>query len=242
MTLQTDLRAQLGLKLRNLLPLLTLLVFTAAVLSSCNYNDVKNISSRTGKAADGSGRDEPGIDVGIDFEIVKTFVFESACIKCHGPTLARAGLRLDTFEATFPNISAIRAEVEGGTMPPPPPRGATLSAEQKAMLMAWIDTGATETRPVAPAGAAGPSPLTPDFVTVSQAVFQPHCVKCHGAESVKGGVNLEVYASAAGHATKIRTALETDDMPRRAPPLPDDLKAIVFAWIAAGAPETVFPK
>jgi hypothetical protein len=54
-------------------------------------------------------------------------------------------------------------------------------------------------------------------------------------------VNLEVYANAAGNAQKISDSLDTDDMPRRAPALDPKLKAIVYAWINAGAPETVTP-
>ena len=87
----------------------------------------------------------------------------------------------------------------------------------------------------------GPAPTTPDFAFVSQAVFVPHCVKCHGNAGAKGGVNLEVYANAARHATEIGAALDIDDMPRKAPALDPKLKAIVYAWIDAGAPETVLP-
>ncbi len=218
--------------------------------SACNYNDIKNVPGGVGKAGGRTGEQNPAAVV--DYETVKAQVFASACLKCHGEQVARASLRLHTYASTFPNIAKIRSEVESGSMPPPPPRGAVLGVEQKAMLLAWIDSGAPETtvisppptEPVTPSEPSTPSePATPieptqvpDFTEVSRTVFVPHCVKCHSNDGAKGGVNLEDYANAAKHASEIGFTLDTDDMPRRAPALDPKLKAIVYAWIAGGTP------
>lgn len=231
-------------------------LFGVLGFSACNYNDIKNVPGGAGKAGGRTGEQNPSAVV--DYETVRAQVFASACLKCHGEQVARASLRLDTYAATFPNIAKIRSEVESGNMPPPPPRGAILGVEQKAMLLAWIDSGAPETtvispppvEPITPTEPGTPSTPTappqeppaseptqvPDFTEVSRTVFVPHCVKCHSNDGAKGGVNLEDYENAAKHASEIGFTLDTDDMPRRAPALDPKLKAIVYAWIAGGAP------
>ncbi|CAN5630743.1 hypothetical protein BH10BDE1_BH10BDE1_10270 [soil metagenome] len=253
----------INLQTTNIAMLVLGFAFSVSFLSGCNYNDSKNQPTAPRKAGGEPNGTRP--DAVVDFATVKSLVFDQSCTKCHGPTLAKAGLRLDQYASTFAKIDLVRDEVEGGTMPPPPPRGAILSPEQKALLIAWIDSGAPETTvvtpppttpnppaepsptvplpvpPSVPPTTPGPSPATPDFAMVSQAVFVPHCVKCHGATMQKGHVNLEEYANASAHTKEIADSLDTDDMPRKAPALDPKLKAIVYAWIDAGAPETVTP-
>lgn len=208
--------------------------------SGCNYNDLKN-GAASGKPGGGLPGDRAAQAV-VDYETVKAKVFASACLKCHGESVARASLRLDTYGSTFPNLAKIRGEVDAGNMPPPPPRGAVLSVEQKAMLFAWLDSGGPETTSLSPPTdstappTGSPTGPVPDFTQVSQAVFIPHCVKCHSYKGAKGGVNLEDYANAARHASEIGLSLDTDDMPRRAPALDPALKTIVYAWLAGGTP------
>ncbi len=240
-------------------------VMTSAVglvFAGCNYNDVKNQPGSTGRPAQSGSPNSGTPEAAVDFATVRAAVFEPACIKCHGPTLAKAGLRLDQYASAFARLDLIRSEVEGGTMPPPPPRGSILQPEQKAMLIAWIDSGGPErtvvtpvtpppvtpvtpppVTPVTPPPVTPPAPITatPSFADVSSAVFVPHCIKCHSNTVEKGKVNLEQYTTAAKHAAAIGTELDTDDMPRKAPALPADLKAIVYAWIAGGAPEFATP-
>ncbi len=245
----------LNFRIRSLrsLSLILLAIGITAGSIGCNYNDIKNPANAQGKP--GGLRNGENPSAVVDYATVRAKVLESACLKCHGVDVAKADLRFDTYAATFPAIQKIRAEVQAGNMPPPPPRGAILSPEQKAMLLAWIDSGAAEntvvtplpTQPSEPTPPTGPPdrppttplPSAPDFAMVSQAVFIPHCVKCHSNTGAKGGVNLEVYANAARHASEIGSSLDIDDMPRKAPALDPKLKAIVYAWIDAGAPETI---
>lgn len=208
-----------------------------ALMAGCNYNDLKNVPAPTGK----TGQPNPALVV--DFATVKSQVLDPACIRCHSGANPRGGIRLETFEQVFALKDSLRVQVETGAMPPRPPG---LSPDQKALVLAWVDSGAPERTVITPPP-SGPvtsdpsSPLppvssVPSFLEVSSRVFSPHCVKCHNNTDDKGGVNLEDFGSAKKHAREIAFTLDTDDMPRRAPPLSPELKAIVYAWIDGGTP------
>ncbi len=75
------------------------------------------------------------------------------------------------------------------------------------------------------------------FQTIRSQILEPHCLKCHSSAVHKAGVVLEGYEQVFALQEKIRTAIETDDMPRRAPPLSPELKQLLFTWLDAGLPE-----
>lgn len=78
----------------------------------------------------------------------------------------------------------------------------------------------------------------PTFAEVRDKVFQVHCFTCHGNGGSAGGVNLETYAAAAPWAPQIKFDIVNDIMPKAPnPPVPQDQKNIVIAWVDAGAPE-----
>ncbi len=211
------------------------LTFAALALLSggCNYNDLKS-------APPAAGKGDPGAFASVDFQTVKTKVIDVACLRCHSGPTPKAGVRLETYAEVFNQAAKVKFQVETGAMPPRPPG---LSTELKALLFAWVDSGAPETTVVSPTPIAGPTPLPPgeipDFATVSREVFIPHCLKCHDNSTQKGKVNLEVYTLAKSVISEIAFSLDTDDMPRKAPALPPALKSIVYSWINAGAPEFV---
>lgn len=202
---------------------------TAGLLTSCNYNDLKNVPTPAGKTGG------PNPDLIVDFATVKSKVLDAACVRCHSGANPRGGVRLETYQQVFEIRDSLRVQVETGAMPPRPPG---LSPEQKALVLAWVDSGAPQTTVVTPAPEPEPeAPVSiPTFAEVRAKVFVPHCVKCHSHEGAKGGVNLEDFASAKKYASEIAFTLDTDDMPRRAPALPPELKAIVYAWIDGGTP------
>lgn len=210
---------------------------TSGLLTSCNYNDLKNVPTPAGK----TGGQNP--ELIVDFATVKSKVLDAACVRCHSGANPRGGVRLETYQQVFEIRDSLRAQVDTGAMPPRPPG---LSPEQKSLVLAWVDSGAPETTVVTPAPEPVPLPAPepepeapvsiPTFAEVSAKVFVPHCVKCHSHDGAKGGVNLENFASAKKHASEIAFTLDTDDMPRRAPALPPELKAIVYAWIDGGTP------
>ncbi len=216
---------------------------TSGLLTSCNYNDLKNVPTPAGKTGG------PNPDLIVDFATVKSKVLDAACVRCHSGANPRGGVRLETYQQVFEIRDSLRAQVDTGAMPPRPPG---LSPEQKALVLAWVDSGAPQTTVVTPAPEPAPEPVPvplpapepepeapvsiPTFAEVRAKVFVPHCVKCHSHEGAKGGVNLEDFASAKKYASEIAFTLDTDDMPRRAPALPPELKAIVYAWIDGGTP------
>lgn len=81
------------------------------------------------------------------------------------------------------------------------------------------------------------APVAVTFVDVKEKVFVPHCLKCHSSDVQKGDIDLERYETAFAVTNMIRDEVTADRMPRRAPPLAPELKALLFAWIDAGAPE-----
>ena len=222
-----------------------------ATLTSCNYNDLKNAPTPAGKTG------EPNPDLIVDYATVKAKVLDAACVRCHSGANPRGGVRLETYQQVFEIRDSLRVQVDTGAMPP---RAPGPSPDQKATTTDPLaapgggskknNRNETNSRravlPPPPGGEPPPVPQptepplvtnVPTFAEVSAKVFVPHCVKCHSNDGAKGGVNLEDFASAKSYASEIAFTLDTDDMPRRAPALPPELKAIVYAWIDGGTPE-----
>lgn len=84
-------------------------------------------------------------------------------------------------------------------------------------------------------GATTPALIT--YETVKKAIFDTQCLKCHSTEKAKGDIDLEQYKTAFAAIKEIREQVQTDEMPRKAPPLSPEMKAMLFSWIDAGAPE-----
>lgn len=247
-----------------------LLTLAMALAAGCNYNDVKNQPANRGRSGSPLGAPEAV----VDYATVRAQVFVPHCFKCHssetkgGP---KDGVNLETYALAFPHAADIRTSVDLNDMPK---RAPPLSSELKALLFAWIDSGAPEkstlptkaptdtppTRrppaappvtppapnpqpnapPVAPPSAPPVAATPPDYGTVRALVFVPHCLKCHSSATEggpKGKVNLETYTEAIKAGTDLIDVLVTDDMPKKAPALHDDLKKLVFAWVDGGMPE-----
>ena len=87
-----------------------------------------------------------------------------------------------------------------------------------------------------------PTPEFLDFAAVSEAVFTPHCIRCHSAASGnQAGVNLETYAAVKPILGLVQEVIVDGSMPIAAP-LSDELKAVVVDWVKAGAPEKLEPE
>lgn len=93
----------------------------------------------------------------VDFQRDIKPIFTNSCISCHGPNKAKGRLRLDTASATLQggssgpavvpgkSASSLLAQVVAGRsqgVERMPPKGPGLSANQVALLKAWIDQGA----------------------------------------------------------------------------------------------------
>lgn len=211
------------------------------VVVGCNYNELK--APVGGQRSQGATPGQPGT-ASVDYATVKSQVFEPYCIRCHGNQVAKGQVNLEVYSNAFQNSRAIRDDVETDSMPA---KGPKVPPELKALLFAWIDSGSPETTVVTPGPGPAPGPVptpgplpaptTLDFATVKQHVFEPYCIRCHGNQVAKHGVNLETYATAFGELHDAIELVDSDEMPTRGPKVPQDLKDFLRAWVAAGAPE-----
>lgn len=97
---------------------------------------------------------------GVTFATDIKPMFDKSCVDCHGPKKQKAGLRLDSREATVhgsddgPVFEAGKSEfslmvsniarlgIEDDWMPPVDDKHAALSTDEAALIRAWIDQGA----------------------------------------------------------------------------------------------------
>ncbi|MDA0207570.1 MAG: PSD1 and planctomycete cytochrome C domain-containing protein [Acidobacteria bacterium] len=124
-------------------------------------------------------------------------IFETNCIACHAQA-AQAGLDLRTTEsilkggmsgpAVVPGKSAaslLMDKVVTGQMPPGP---SELAPAQIDVLRNWIDKTLAAKEALAVSGGAA----TEHDV---RAIFQARCVRCHGAEEQRGGLDMRTRES-----------------------------------------------
>jgi mono/diheme cytochrome c family protein len=126
-------------------------------------------------------------------------ILTNNCVKCHAGNAAPAEFRLDTPEAVLHGGTSGAAVVPGkadesqlvvrmedsnanNRMPPPP--NAAVSAQDIAVIKAWINQGAK----------IGDASV--DFVTQVQPIFKSACYSCHSGSEVKGGLHLDARAEA----------------------------------------------
>ncbi|MCF8059278.1 MAG: hypothetical protein K9K67_08280 [Bacteriovoracaceae bacterium] len=162
----------------------------------------------------------------ISFAEVRDKVLGPRCFKCHG--------NYSDYEVVKGKVNAILGMVRADAMPKDGP----LENNQKIILFSWIQSGAPRDAQ-APNPNPGPNPNPVpipgdpptgdlDFSKVSTSVFKPHCINCHGSFNdysvVKSKINIIV--------DKVRT----NQMPLGSTLAPN-LKAILFDWAAAGAPQ-----
>lgn len=80
-----------------------------------------------------------------------------------------------------------------------------------------------------------------DYTFVREKVFTPQCIKCHGGEKIKGGVDLASFSEAVKHLTKIHDVVTNDEMPPTSS-LSATEAEIVLAWVSQGGKETADPQ
>jgi hypothetical protein len=119
-------------------------LWALCILTSCNFNFQRPLPL-------GNSNNEEGNVLGstdkLNFENIKTKVFDVSCVGCHttvnGKVGNKGGVNFDTYASTKQFLAATRAEVFGGTMPPVG-ASAKISKAQADFLILWIDRGAPE--------------------------------------------------------------------------------------------------
>lgn len=188
------------------------------------------------------------------------------CAECHSDDEPEEGLILtnykDAMAGSFygavikpgaPDDSYLVELVSTGQMPK---RGADLSAEEIATIVAWIEAGAPEagSAEAGSDGAAGET-ATVDLANVSfqndvLPLFTEHCAECHSDDEPEEGLVLTSYkdvmaGSFYGSVIKpndvegsyLVELVSTGQMPKRGADLTQTQVDTIIAWVEAGAPD-----
>ncbi len=78
--------------------------------------------------------------VELSFKNVFEKVIKTNCLKCHSGS---ADVNLETYANVFDNRAAMKVSIENNSMPLLP-RGKALTAEQKKLILDWLEVGAPE--------------------------------------------------------------------------------------------------
>jgi uncharacterized membrane protein len=136
----------------------------------------------------------------VDFknEVQPLLATNCAFSGCHDATSGQDGVRLDTYanireevEPFQPNESEIIEAIndDGGDRMPPPPY-APLSADQKALLVTWIEEGAMNLN----CQTSCDTLQVLSFSTDIEPIIQNNCVSCHGPNIQEGYLRLDSYS------------------------------------------------
>lgn len=202
----------------------------------------------------------------IDFQKVKTEVFDPHCLRCHNPGRPSAGIDLSTYASVKARLSQIDFAVARNVMPPSGP----LDPVKKGYLSDWIKAGAPEgltaqnctntgeiggtTNPTGPSNEPLPGepplvltqPLTSmpsdqdiNFTLVKERIFAFHCLSCHSdAGGNRDGVNLETYERVYKKLDDLEDVIRDGEMPPRSRPALSLLeKNVLLRWVRLGAPK-----
>ena len=194
-------------------------------------------------------------------------IMNEHCAECHGDDEPEEGLILtnykDAMAGSFygavikpgaPDDSYLVELVATGQMPK---RGADLSAEEIATIVAWIEAGAPEAGSAEAVGneAAALKTATVDLANVSfqndvLPLFNEHCAECHSDDEPEEGLVLTSYkdvmaGSFYGSVIKpndvegsyLVELVATGQMPKRGADLTQTQVDTIIAWVEAGAPD-----
>lgn len=218
------------------------LFLAALALGGCNYSRMKD-AARPNLGAAGARALGP-----LDFQTVQANVLGPRCYGCHLPETGNKG---NSNLATYNDVRAQLGRVafrslETKDMPP----GDPLSADEMALLTAWMDAGAPEQAipggrdPDERALDEGPT----DFRKISRGVFAGKCLSCHqpkfndaGAVAVRPAADLDLsdYAQVKAAATRIfDRAIVKQDMPvQPLPGLSPKERRVLLKWFELGMPQ-----
>jgi mono/diheme cytochrome c family protein len=181
-------------------------------------------------------------------------LLKSNCAKsgCHDAETAEEGIILDSYQNVLASdiiragrpedsemIEKMKETDPDDAMPPPP--NERMTAEQIALIEAWILQGAKDLT-------CDDTPATCDTVNVSYAmdvvpILQPNCIGCHSGGNPGGNVRLNTFAGVREVALNGRLAGAISwangfqRMPKNGDQLPACDIALIKAWINDGAPE-----
>ncbi len=222
-------------------------IMSLVSLLACNYNIDK---------AGGLGTDpnvnkqlDPSNKANLNFANILQNALGPNCLGCHSSPRNAAGINLETYENVFTHKAEVMGAVQSGSMP----RSRPMPATQKALLLAWIESGAPKDAPAAgsqpqipktpqpPQTPQNPNEMDPSkpanltFPNVLKNVIQTACFSCHATPSNAAGVNLETYENVFANRASIASAIQSGFMPRNRS-FSAEQRALILAWLESGAP------
>ncbi len=175
----------------------------------------------------------------VPYAMVRDAVFSASCTRCHGATKQSDGIRLDSYADVMAHIEGVKGDIADKSMP----EDSALTDDQIAVFNKWISQGAplnasdailsaTPTPAATPVSASPtPAPAVGSWAAVSEAVFKPSCIKCHGSEIQKGDVRLDSNDSAESVWKDIQfDVFEDKSMPEEGT-LTDAQLSVLSDWI-----------
>lgn len=242
-----------------------LVLFTFLLMvNACNYDNHQlpdDFTPEQGKdvvcTPDGTPADTGTAGV-VTYEQVKTEVFETRCLSCHGSGSGAGGVNLATYGSAASWASQIKFAVQSGTMPksPNPP----LPQAEKELVIAWVDAGAPSSQtgsvscsdippdgnPPSPPSSPVEEPLSAipadseiDYNLVRNKIFKFRCFACHSnAGGNASGLNLETYFNTIDEIDDIEEVIREQEMPPPPRPFLNNIEqTTILRWIDLGAPE-----
>lgn len=186
----------------------------------------------------------------LSFDSVYKAVIEPRCIECHSNAHGNKGkVNLESYGKVLAQLKEVKLSIEDGSMPKD---RAPLTANEKSIILYWINIGAPEfensepvplpSPPIEPT--VPPEPITAvDFQSVFSKVITPACLKCHSNPENDGDVNLETYQEVFKHRVMIEKTVRDGSMPKKKALSPQS-KELLLQWLQAGAfeePRSVKP-
>ena len=141
-----------------------LIIFIGSLfLSSCGYY----FNAKPTSIASGLQEQEKR---SVDFSTVKEMILSARCTSCHQ--------QYENYESVVRELAAIQAAVNSDRMPK---TGGPLTGLQKEILAAWIANGAPN-QAQAPPDPPLPTPLAPNWKSISENILFPKCLACHNPQ------------------------------------------------------------
>lgn len=254
------LMAKTKFKIRKWIPLAALVVSGVGV-ASCNYRTVKDAEAYAARMQKSTGS-LTGQSL-ISWPVVQSSVL-SSCRSCH---TGKNNPDLSTLSLVRQKLSVVQSEIVSGSMPPEKNGYAPLDACQKAVLNAWIASGApengtqkvsslSECQNIGDGQSGAKPPLAETALTydnVIQRILQPKCITCHNPDADNleaAGLLFYPYEEiqkrprlwrAPGASSKLIHSVTRSDEDRMPPPPDESLTKeeidFLSRWIDAGAPK-----
>lgn len=199
----------------------------------------------------------PPIAGEVYFQHVNDYVIKTNCVGCHSVASGNKGkVNLENYVNVASNLEKIKKSILDDFMPPRRKPELKLTAQQKDLILKWIDAGAKEAAPVVVDPPVVPPPTqspttTPPvvvdppvssevrFAEIFDQILVPYCLRCHSEQGHnEGDLNLETYENVVNAAFDIKEDIEQGFMPpKKSKQMTPEQKKMILDWLNAGAKE-----